>query len=128
MILQIFVHLPVKIKIIYTKECFVLHSCVEICRFETCIRQFFIFNNARRLSSILSLAYDINFILPRAHTLILLMSCYDEKQGSELSWIRLNRVPLKRHREWSLEAGGSRKIKAKYGRWFFSSKQAITLN
>lgn len=81
--------------------------------------------NARRLSRILSLAYDINFILPRAHTLISLMSCYDEEQGSELSGIRLNRVPPERRREWGLAAGGSRKIKAKYGRraFFLRNKQ-----
>ncbi|KAL0106836.1 hypothetical protein PUN28_015407 [Cardiocondyla obscurior] len=55
--------------------------------------------NVRSLSRILSSACDINFILSRAHTLISLMSCYDVEQGSELSGIRLNRVPPERHRE-----------------------------
>lgn len=85
-------------------------------------------HNARTLSRILSLAYDINFILPRAHTLISLMSCYDEEQGSELSGIQLNRVPPERHREWSLAAGGSRKIKAKYERRAFFSSRNNTSN
>lgn len=67
------------------------------------------------------LSYDINFILPRAHTLISLMSYYEEEQGSELSGIRLNRVPPERHRERSLAAGGrKKKVKAKYGAFSFN--------
>lgn len=56
------------------------------------------------------------------------MSCYEEEQGSELSGIQLNRVPPERHRERSLAAGGSRKIKAKYGVARVFPLDAMTLN
>lgn len=80
---------------------------------KTCVPSAFLrsAHNARRLSLIYYLSYDINFILPRAHTLISLMSCYNEEQGSELSGIRLNRVPPERHRERSLTRLGGEKLR-----------------
>lgn len=77
------------------------------------------------------LSNDINFILPRAHTLISLMSYYDDEQGSELSGTQLKRVSLERHWEWSLAANvESGKIKAKYVsvRVVFLLEQATILN